>query len=139
MALQTLFGSATKVTGVTPTFQIARVMTAAGGGVVIDTIFTGVAPLIIPANFRVVDFEAWNNTGGAQAGAATAQLFSVIAGAGGAAISDAVAIQNDDARGRAATLDPVQADLTARATDTLYITKDADSTAGIAWVTAYLL
>lgn len=136
MALQTLFGSITKVAGVDPTFTVQKTLLNGGGGVLNDFIFDNVTQ-IIPARFRCLDYSGWNNTGGAQGGAATTTLTSNLAGIGGVAVSDALNINGDDARTRCATLDPAQATVTTG--DTLYSVKDVNTTLGIVWVIAQLL
>lgn len=130
MANQNLFREFTKVVGVAPSFNILKVNT----GVTPEIIFAANTP---PATFQIVDFIVWNN-GALQAGA-TAQLFSTIAGAGGAAISDALAIANQLVVTRATTIAHAQALITQANNDSLYIAKNAAGDRHVARVVAYLV
>jgi hypothetical protein len=134
----TLFGPL--FTRIVPVSSMYRMLVDLGAATP-TPIITGVGLDVVQTNFRCVNFYVWNNSGGAQGGA-TAQLQSDLNGAGLVAISDAVAIAVDNAVGRAATMDPAQADLTFGqpvAEDILSIAKNAAGDAGIATILCYLL
>jgi len=136
MANTTMFGpDCAGVVGTTPAFFIIKELTAATATP--EAIFN--ANNVVPRSFRVVDFTAYNDTGGAQAGA-TAQLQSNLNGVGLVAVSDALAIALNDAIARATTIDPAQRDLTfGNATeDVLTVAKNANGDGGLVWVTAIL-
>ena len=134
MANQTLYRDIAKVVGVSPTFEILSVSAGGGGGVTPDPIFAANAS---PASFRIVDFVSWNN--GALQALATATLQSTIAGGGLTAISDALAIANENVITRAATILESQALITLANNDSLSIAKQANTNRHVSRVLAYLV
>lgn len=90
---------------------------------------------LVPANIRIIDFSAHNNSGAAQAGA-TVTLQSNIALAGWIAVTDALAIAFNDSIARCTTIDPAQQDI--GAADSIRLVKNAAADAGIAYVTMHL-
>jgi len=136
MANTTMFGpNCLGVVGTTPSFLVIKELTAATATP--EAIFG--AANVVPRSFRVIDFTAYNDTGGAQAGA-TATLQSNLNGGGLVAISDALAIALNDGIARATTIDPAQRDLTfgSAVEDILNVAKNANGDGGLVWVTCIL-
>lgn len=90
----------------------------------------------VPANIRIVDFRAHNNSGAAQAGA-TVVLQSNIALAGWVAVTDILAIALNDSVARCTTIDPAQQNI--GAADSIRLVKNAAGNAGIAYVSMHLV
>ena len=132
MANSTMFGpDCAGVVGTTPSFVVIKELTAATATP--EVIFN--ANNVVPRSFRVIDFKAYNDTGGAQA-LATAQLETNLNGGGLAAVSDALAIALNDGIARATTINPAQRDLTFgnAVEDVMDVAKNANGDGGLVWV-----
>ena len=134
MADQTLWGLIGHISPSSATFDIYKVLT--NGTATPEIVFN--AARVIPHSFKVVDFKVLNTTG-VQVGA-TAQLFSTLNGGARTAISDLLATTIDSSIARATTIDRVQSLLTAGSAteDVLDIAKNANTDAGMAFITAIL-
>jgi hypothetical protein len=131
-----LFGPLfTRVAPVASMFRILVDLGAADPAPVI----TGVGADVVLTNFRILDFEVWNN-GAAQAGA-TAQIFTNLNGGGNNAVTDVVTIALQNEVKNCITLAPAQTDLTFgnAVEDVMTIDKHAAGDRGLASILCYLL